>query len=152
MDNKPVRFFLDSNVIISGLLSDRGAPRIILDLLCLHIPGLTGLTGEYNLTEIERNLARKLPQAIPVYHAYFPRLKLEVVPLPSPEEVKRHLGVIADKDVPVLVSALNSGVEFLVTGDLKDFGKVRTEGAFPFSIVTPAEFLECLGERLRGDA
>jgi hypothetical protein len=33
-----VRVFLDSNVILSGLLSDQGAPRTILDLLTLKVP------------------------------------------------------------------------------------------------------------------
>ena len=40
------RIFLDSNVIISGLLSAKGAPRIILDMLCLRLPNLHGLTGD----------------------------------------------------------------------------------------------------------
>jgi predicted nucleic acid-binding protein len=35
MGKKVVRVSLDSNVVLSGLLSERGAPRIILDLLSL---------------------------------------------------------------------------------------------------------------------
>ena len=88
MAGKPVRLFLDSNVIISGLLSDRGAPRVILDLLTLRLPGLIGLTGAYNLTEIERNIIRKLPRAVPVYNDYLPRLGLEIIPLPSHTPVR----------------------------------------------------------------
>ena len=59
-----MRVFLDSNVILSGLISDKGAPRIILDLLSLKLTSITGLTGEYNIIEIERNLKKKLPSAI----------------------------------------------------------------------------------------
>jgi predicted nucleic acid-binding protein len=58
MAKRSVRLFLDSNVILSGLLSERGAPRIILDLLNLGFPFLTGSTGKYNLIEIERNLKK----------------------------------------------------------------------------------------------
>ena len=140
------RVFLDSNVIISGLLSDRGAPRIILDLLCLDLTPLKGLTGAYNLMEVERNLSRKLPAALPVYQEYLPRLNLEVVPLPPWPELVPYLGVTADKDVPVLVSALNGKADFLVTGDNKDFGGLKGEERFPFRIVSPAEFLEVFSE------
>ena len=35
MATKPVRVFVDSNVVLSGLLSEKGAPRILLDLLSL---------------------------------------------------------------------------------------------------------------------
>ena len=141
MAAKNLRVFLDSNVIISGLISDRGAPRIILDILTLRTPGIVGLTGEYNLLEIGRTLERKLPRAMPVWHEYQPALGLEVVPLPLPEEIERYKGVTAAKDVPVLVSALNGQADLLVTGDNKDFGHIR-DGEFPFSILTPARFLD----------
>ena len=55
MAGRIVKLFLDSNVILSGLLSDKGAPRIILDILSLNLPFLSGLTGEFNLLEMERN-------------------------------------------------------------------------------------------------
>ena len=72
MAKRAVKVFLDSNVILSGLLSHAGAPRIILDLLSVRFPVLKGMTGPYNLQEIERNLARKLPRAIPVFEQAFP--------------------------------------------------------------------------------
>ncbi len=142
MAKRAVRVFLDSNVILSGLLSDKGAPRIILDLLSLKLSWLEGVTGEYNLIEIERNLARKLPGALPVYKRYFPKLSLKIVPLPAGADVERYRGCIADKDVPVLVSAINGKADYLVTGDNKDFGKIKNCATYPFKCVTPAEFLD----------
>lgn len=142
------RVFLDSNVIISGLLSAKGAPRIILDLLCLHLPNLHGLTGAYNITEIERNLTRKLPVALPVFQEYFPRMNLEIVPLPAFDELEPWHGVIADKDVPVMVSAINAKADFLVTGDTRDFGALMQRDDLPLRVLTPAEFVELAGELL----
>jgi predicted nucleic acid-binding protein len=84
MGKKIVRVFLDSNVLLSGLLSDKGAPRIILDLLTLKLPFLVGSTGRYNLIEIERNLEKKMPKILAVYKRYFPRLNLKIIPLPQP--------------------------------------------------------------------
>jgi predicted nucleic acid-binding protein len=44
MAKRTFRVFLDSNVILSGLLSDKGAPRLVLDLSNLQLPFLLGLT------------------------------------------------------------------------------------------------------------
>jgi predicted nucleic acid-binding protein len=142
------RVFLDSNVIISGLLSAKGAPRIILDLLCLHLPNLHGVTGAYNMMEIERNLVRKLPAALPVFQEYLPRLNLEIVPLPLYEELESWFGITADKDVPVIVSAVNGKADFLVTGDMGDFGTLMKRDDLPFRVLTPAEFVALAGELL----
>lgn len=143
-----VRVFLDSNVILSGLLSDKGAPRIILDILCLGFPFITGLTGRYNIMEIERNLTKKLAAAVPVYKAYLPKINLEIIPLPPIEEMRKFSGVIADKDVPVLVCALLGKADFLVTGDKKDFAKLKVKGRYPFKIVSPVEFIEIIFPRI----
>jgi predicted nucleic acid-binding protein len=143
------RVFLDSNVIISGLLSAKGAPRIILDMLCLRLPNLHGLTGDYNMMEIERNLTRKLSTALPVFKEYLPRLNLEIIPLPTYEALVPWFGVTADKDVPVIVSANNGMADFLVTGDTGDFGELIQRDDLPFRVLTPTDFVALAGELLR---
>jgi predicted nucleic acid-binding protein len=151
MVKKPVRIFLDSNVILSGLISDRGAPRLILDLLSMELPGFVAVTGRYNIVEIERNIRKKAPKALPVYGEYFPKLRMEIVAMPALAEVAKHSGLVADKDTPVLVSALKGKADFLVTGDKKHFGKVKVSGAVPFRIVNPTEFLEILAALLKDE-
>jgi predicted nucleic acid-binding protein len=141
MEKHPVKVFLDSNVILSGLLSDRGAPRLILDVLSLRLPVLQGATGKYNILEIERNLARKLPNFVPLYRKYMPLLDLEIVPLPLPETIEAMAGQSADKDIPVLASATACHADYLVTGDKKDFAKAKESGEYCFQIVSPTEFL-----------
>ena len=142
MAKRIVRAFLDSNVILSGLLSDKGAPRTILDLLTLELPFLVGSTGRYNLIEIERNLKKKMPEILSIYKRYLPKLNLKIVPLPRPEELREFSGKIANKDVPVLVSAIRSKADFLVTGDKQHFQKLKSPGDYSFKIVTPSEFMD----------
>jgi putative PIN family toxin of toxin-antitoxin system len=144
MAKKAVRVFLDSNVIRSGLISDKGAPRICLDLLTLKLPFLSGSTGRFNLMEIERNLKKKMPKMLPVYRKYLPLLHLKIIPLPSPQEVGAFAQTIADKDAPVLASAIKGKADFLVTGDKQHFQKLKTEKRYPLQIVTPAEFVDRL--------
>jgi len=151
MGKKVVRVFLDSNVILSGLLSERGAPRIILDLLSLRLPFLIGATGRYNLTEIERNLRNKMPGLLSLYKAYLPKLNLKVIPLPRPRDIRGFPGQIAEKDIPVLISAIRSRADFLVTGDKQHFGKVKGDDKYPFHVLTPSEFVDSiLPEILKG--
>ena len=151
MGKKVVRVFLDSNVILSGLLSERGAPRILLDLLSLRLPFLIGSTGRYNLIEIERNLKKKMPSLLFLYKAYLPKLNLKVIPLPRPEDIRDFSGQIAEKDIPVLISAIRSKADFLVTGDKQHFGKMKELDKYPFHVVTPSEFLDSiLPEILKG--
>lgn len=136
------KVFLDSNVLLSGLLSDKGAPRIILDLLTLNLPMLAGATGRYNLIEVERNLKKKMPEAMPLYQKYLPRLRLEIVEIPSRATVISMAGAIAEKDVPVLASAIACGAEYLITGDKKDFAKLKNVKKYNLKIVSPSEFIE----------
>ena len=144
MGKRPLRVFLDSNVILSGLLSDKGAPRIILDLLSLALPFFVGLTGRYSLIEIERNLQKKMPAIVSVYKAYFPKLNLKIIPLPRKENLKEYFEKIADKDIPVLVSAIRGRADFLVTGDKQHFEKLKKGGEYILRIVTPSEFIDLI--------
>jgi predicted nucleic acid-binding protein len=142
MPGKNIRVFLDSNVVVSGLISEAGPPRILLDLALARISGLHMMTGEYNLVEIERTLRKKRPRALPVWFRYRKHLDLEIVPLPEWKEIERYRGTIADKDVPVVVSAIRGKCDLLATGDRKDFGALARKSSLPFRIVTPAE---CVG-------
>jgi len=142
MAGNVARVFLDSNVILSGLFSETGPPRIILDIFCLDLPMLHGMTGAFNLIEIERNLQKKMPAALPVYHEYFKKIRLEVIPMPERALVQKLSGSTADKDLPVLASAILGKADYLVTGDKKDFSKSKLKGAYAFKVVTPAEFVD----------
>ncbi len=151
MGRKVDRVFLDSNVILSGLLSERGAPRIILDLLSLRLSFLIGSTGRYNLIEIERNLKNKMPSLLVLYKAYLPKLNPKVIPLPRPEDIRNFSGQIAEKGMPVLISAIRSKRDFLLTGDKQHFGKMKELEKYSFHVLTPSEFIDSiLPEILKG--
>ncbi len=86
---------------------------------------------------------------LPLYQEYFHKLRIELVPMSTPAEVTKYSGRIADKDTPVLVSAIKGKADFLVTGDKKHFDKVKKAGTFPFIITNPADFLEQLAALLK---
>jgi predicted nucleic acid-binding protein len=149
MAKKEIKVFFDSNVIISGFISDKAAPRLILDLLCHALPSIHAVTGQYNIEEIERTIARKLPAVYPVFHGYMSRLKVEIVPLPVQRELVKYRGLIADEDLPVLVSAILCGADYLVTGDKKHFGGLKGRRDIPLNICTPAELIGVIAAGIR---
>lgn len=142
MGTEKHRIFLDSNVILSGLFSEKGAPRLILDLLCLNLPVLQGVTGRFNLTEIERNIVKRVPAALMVFNEYLPRLDLEIVPVPFLEELEPFRGGVDDKDLPVLASAAMGKAEYFVTGNKKLLARIERESPFATRSLSPAEFVE----------
>jgi putative PIN family toxin of toxin-antitoxin system len=141
MGEKKLKVFLDSNIFISGLFSEKGAQRLILDILSLGLPPLAAVTGAYNIAEVERNLRAKLPEALPVFQSIFSALKMDIIPVPSAQDLRPWAGVTADKDLPVLVSAIQAKADVLVTGDKKDLLKLKTAD-LPLRIASPSEFLD----------
>jgi len=136
--NDDVRLFLDSNVILSGLMSSKGAPRILLDLLSIEVPLLKGLIGRYNLDEIERNLKVRFPDLLPIYQEYLPRLRLDIVEVPPFESLEPLLGKMSANDAPVMASARLGRADYLITGNKKDFPNAVAD---PVKVLTPSEFL-----------
>jgi predicted nucleic acid-binding protein len=63
--------------------------------------------------------------------------------------VKDYSGLIADKDIPVLVSAIRGKADFLVTGDKQHFQNLKSSGNYPLRIVTPSEFVETMDSKGR---
>jgi len=149
MAKKEVRAFLDSNVIISGLISDKAPPRVILDILCHDLPFIHAATGQYNLEEIERTIAKKIPAIRNVFHDFMSRLRIEIIPLPIRQNLSKYRGVIADEDLPVLVSALEYRADYLVTGDKRHFRGLRERKDIPLKICSPSEFVEVMAVVIR---
>jgi predicted nucleic acid-binding protein len=68
------------------------------------------------------------PQTERSPEVYFPKLNLKILPLPRKEELREYFGKIADKDIPVLVSAIRGKADFLVTGDKQHFERLKGAG------------------------
>lgn len=141
MEPSKHRVFLDSNVIQSGLFSDRGAPRLILDLLTLGLPVVTGLTGRFNLLEIEGNIGKRLPDALPVWREYLPKLRLEVVPMPSSWDLALLGDTAEGKDLPVIASAISGKADHFVSDDKRLLSRLEKRTDLPFRTASPAKFL-----------
>lgn len=112
------RVFFDSSVLIAGSFSARGASYLLLQLA-----GLTLLDGRISpdvRVESERNVAKRLPAALPQLRALIDETLTEGPPI-IPMAWQAAKPYADAKDVAILASALAQNCKYLVTLNEKDF-------------------------------
>jgi predicted nucleic acid-binding protein len=106
--------FLDSSALFAGIISSTGAARALL--LLAESDQITITLSEQVVTETERAMARKVPQALTDLRAAILASKAQIVQDPAPEKVQENLHLISHPaDVPILLSAMKAKVDYLVT-------------------------------------
>jgi predicted nucleic acid-binding protein len=150
-----IRLFLDSNVLTGGIVSPWGLDKAALSLCAARLCKL--VLAEIVRDEVEENLllhAEHLPtlKADELIEHYRRLVKLtdpEIVPYPAGElvESSRHL-ICHASDVPVLLSAMASKPDWLLTHNTKHFTQAVAKRT-GLRIATPAEFFRTLSSLLR---
>ena len=108
------RVFLDANVYFAGIYSEGGASFLILELVKKQ--KLKAFASRLVLHEAVRNLCQKATsKVVAKFHRYLADTKIVVLPADSLEGHKELEDLIHPKDLPVLVSAMNAKVDFLIT-------------------------------------
>src|SRR5947207_1823089 len=106
--------FVDSSVLFSACLSTRGASQeIIRESLSSHVELVI---SRLVLKEAKRNLARKAPQAVPLFMQFLTAVAFEVV-RPTKQEVLQAAAYTELKDAPIFAAAKKAQVDFLVSLD-----------------------------------
>jgi predicted nucleic acid-binding protein len=145
-----IRLFLDSNVLTGGIVSPWGLDKAILSLCAAKVCKL--VLAEVVRDEVEENLlvhAERLPmsdaeQLLGDYHRLIKLTDPELVPYPDKALVRssRHL-IRHESDVPVLLSAMASKPDWLLTHNTRHFTKAVAQRT-SLQIATPADFLRAL--------
>ena len=124
------RVFLDANVLFSAAYREENG------LLRLwRIQSTVLITSAYAVEEARRNLEspdakRRLDELL---------ARVRVVPEAPSHALPRDV-TLAEKDQPILKSAIASGARRLLTGDIKDFGHLFGERVMGVLIQTPGDF------------
>lgn len=112
--------FFDSSALIAGIVSTQGAARAIL--LLAEDEKIRITVSEQVITEVERNIARKVPKALPFTRELILLANIRIVRDPQLEEVLLHQDWISHvSDVSILVAAVRARVDFLATLNTKHF-------------------------------
>jgi predicted nucleic acid-binding protein len=150
-----IRLFLDSNVLTGGIVSPWGLDKASLSLCAARVCKL--VLAEVVRDEVEENLllhAERLPSldADRLIEDYRRLIKLthpELVPYPDDDLVRSSQHLIRHAaDVPVLLSAVASRPDWLLTHNTKHFTKTVAQRT-SLRIATPAEFFRALSALFR---
>jgi predicted nucleic acid-binding protein len=149
-----IRLFLDSNVLTGGIVSPWGLDKAALSLCAARLCRL--VLAEVVQDEVEENLllhAERLPsleaeKLIVHYRRLIKLTKPDMFPYPDESLVRssRHL-IRHEADVPVLISAISSRPDWLLTHNTKHFTQAVAKRA-GVRIATPAEFFRILSSLL----
>jgi predicted nucleic acid-binding protein len=150
-----IRLFLDSNVLTGGIVSPWGLDKATLSLCAAKVCRL--VLAEVVRDEVEENLllhAERLPalnadQLIEDYRHLIELTNPEIIPYPDKDLVRlnRHL-IRHAADVPVLMSAMASKPDWLLTHNTKHFTHAVAQRT-SLGIATPAEFFRALSALFR---
>lgn len=138
------RVFLDTSVLVSGVLSRSGASAAILDLG--EAEEIMLVVSRQVLIEADRTFVVKFPLMVERYRAFIKNLAPLLADEPSSRAVKEAAGVIDPNDAPILAAAQHERVDYLVTLNTKHFLIPKVRAFYAAPIVTPGEFLAVFRE------
>lgn len=131
-----MKLFLDSSVILSASASDKGASRWIVENGKEH--GWTLQSATYCQAETLKNLSKMGPDANATFNAIVnPRIEW----IPDTWVSEYPLLFPKAKDRPVVLAALASKADNLLTLDRQDFLGLLGHLVYSVSIRTPGDFL-----------
>ena len=123
--------FLDANIIISAAWKEGTEISHVWSF-----EGIQLLTSSYVMGEVQRNLPA-IDQVTRLRHLM---RSVRILTLDDSFELSEAL-VLPEKDRPVLVGAVQSGANYLVTGDKKHFGPLFGVSIRGTTIIPPTELL-----------
>ena len=140
MEHRRWKVFLDTSALIAGILSPTGAAHEVLRLCEAGV--VRAVVSRQVLVEADRNLSHKVSSVLPEYRVFLKQLSPVVVEDPSVDAVERAGDVIHRNDAPILVAAMESHVDFLITWNTRHFQTKSVQSYARFPILTPGQFLE----------
>ena len=135
-----MRVVIDTNVLVSGLLTAGGPPGRVVDLL---------LAGEI-LPLFDDRILAEYDEVLHRSSFAFPRLMidpiLDLVCVFGTRVVPRPLALVLsdEADLPFLEVAVAGQADCIVTGNRKHFVPVKGSGSHDMRVLAPREFLELL--------
>lgn len=132
-----MRFFVDTNVVISAMLFPSGkVARVFSHLLEKH----TVIISSYTKEECKEVFEKKFPEKLKQLEIFFDGINFEEFATPNKIDENKYPKIRDVKDLPVLASAILSDSDILLTGD-KDFEDLKIDKPLIFS---PAKYFELI--------
>ena len=132
-----MRVFVDTNIIISAILFPNAkVAKVFSHLIEKH----TVIIASYIKDECKEVFEKKFPLKKEQLNIFFDGIRFEEFKTPEKINEKKYPKIRDIKDLPVLVSAILSDSDILITGD-KDFEDIKIEKPLIF---TPSTYFELI--------
>ena len=125
------RVFLDANILVSAAWREEGGLLVLWRLADVQL-----LTSGYAIVEADRNVTNAEQRTR--LHRLVQRL--EIVDEPLPRRLPAGIALPA-KDVPILLAAIDSRANYLLTGDKDHFGRYYGQEIEGVTVLRPATYL-----------
>ncbi len=136
-----LRVFVDSDVIISSLISDSGAAYLLL-----HQTGRVDYyISNFSITELERvvmKLSLETTELKKLIHKVFKVIHLDESTQQLKVKYKDH--VLDADDAHIVAGAHRANCQFLITYNTRHFKLAKIKDDFSVITITPASFLQYL--------
>lgn len=135
------KVFIDSSVLIAAAISPKGSAR---DLILSSFRGeVKVVISDLVLEEVERNLSKKTPKALPAFQLFKEVLNPEIVS-PKKSLVQKVAKIVDIKDAPIVAGAVQAKADYLVSFDRKHIlqHKEDIEANFKIKVSTPDEVIQ----------
>ena len=130
------RLFVDADVLFAGAAASSVHGASLMILRMAEITLIEALVSDQVITEAKRNLAAKIPDALPAFELLVSR-SLSIVPDPESNDLEPYIGLADPKDLPILVTAIREQCPWLVTFNVRDFHPGHPQ----VKVLRPGEFI-----------
>jgi putative PIN family toxin of toxin-antitoxin system len=134
-----LRFFIDTNILISASLFADGKVATILSWI---LESHSLIISSYSLNECTSVFSKKFPEKKEALSCFLESIEYEKYITPEVFNKDEFPFIRDEKDLPILVSAILSDADILLTGD-KDFQNIPLDKPLIFS---PAQYYDLINK------
>ena len=134
-----MRVFVDTNIVISAILFPNGKTAGVFSYL---LEKHTVIISSYTKEECKEVFKKKFPLKKELLDIFFDGISFEEFKSPEEIDEKQYPKIRDIKDLPILVSAILSDSDILITGD-KDFEDIKIDKPLIF---TPTKYFDLIEE------
>lgn len=135
----PIRVFLDSDVIIASLLSEKGASYFLLH--DQSFGNIEFFITDFSFMEIQEVIKRHPIEAEKLSELVEKRLVVKKLDPVSAKQKRMQDFVSDDNDMHIIAGASQAEVKFLITYNIRDFKVDLIHKAFDIKVIKPAGLL-----------
>ena len=138
---KEIRVFIDSDVVISSLLSNSGAANLLIHT---KLSNITKYVSNFSVEEIEL-VANRLNIQKGLVQKTISGFEKVMLKEDNKEVRNKYKGYVNDKnDAHIVAGAIEAKTKFLITYNIKDFKVDKLKADYNIIVIPPGHFLQYL--------